>query len=150
MVAEQKQTTLRFNGSVWCNLDVAARNAQNLYRRIARPLGLNVVELYILRALYDEDGRHASDLANAVGRAATSFTPNLDRLEEKGWIKRHPDPNDRRAVRIYLTEKGEKNRDTLLQAMERIDRRIADAFTPDDFQAFLKVLAELQNLSFEA
>jgi DNA-binding MarR family transcriptional regulator len=95
--------SLRFNGSVWCNLDIALRNMDQLYRQSMQSLGLSVIELYILRALYERDGQHASELARAVGRAATSFTPNLDKLQNKGLIERRPDPGDRRAVRIYLT-----------------------------------------------
>lgn len=68
--------------------------------------GVPVVEAHILHALYVEDGQHASTLARAVGRAATSFTPLLDRLEKRGLIERRADKVDRRAVSIHLTHKG--------------------------------------------
>ena len=32
----------------------------------------------------------------------------IDRLEEKSWIERRPDPADRRVNRIYLTALGER------------------------------------------
>jgi DNA-binding MarR family transcriptional regulator len=82
-----KNSPLRFDGSVWCNLDVALRNVDQIFRQEIKPEGLTVIEWYILRALYDSDGRHASELARAVGRAATSFTPNLDKLQDKSWSK---------------------------------------------------------------
>ena len=31
----------------------------------------------------------------------------LDRLEEKGWVQRRADPTDRRAKKVYLTDKVE-------------------------------------------
>lgn len=65
-----------------------------------------LVEVCILNALYVQDGQHASTLAQSVGRAATSFTPLLDRLEKRGLIERRPDKTDRRAVLIHLTSKG--------------------------------------------
>ena len=67
---------------------------------------LTVVEVHIMKALFVEDGQHASTLARSVGRAATSFTPLLDRLEKRGMIERRADKVDRRAVLIHLTSKG--------------------------------------------
>ena len=37
-----------------------------------------------------------------------AMTNRLDRLEEAGLVKRLPDPNDRRALLVELTEKGHK------------------------------------------
>jgi DNA-binding MarR family transcriptional regulator len=140
----EKTTSLRFEGSVWCNLDIALRNVDQLFRRVVRSLRLTVIEWYILRALYEEDGQHASDLARAVGRAATSFTPNLDKLQEKGYIERRPDPGDRRAVRIYLTKKGEEVREQVNKAAKEIDEQVARLFPQAEFETFLDVLSVLQ------
>ncbi len=140
---------LRFNGSIWCNLDIALRNMDQLFRHSMQSMGLSVIELYILRALYERDGQHASELARAVGRAATSFTPNLDKLQSKNLIERRPDPGDRRAVRIYLTPNAEANRQAVMDNTQHIDERIEQMFTEGDFQAFQRVLSGLQNLEPE-
>lgn len=145
----EKTSSLRFEGSVWCNLDIALRNMDQVFRRVIRSLKLTVIEWYILRALYEEDGQHASDLARAVGRAATSFTPNLDKLQEKGYIERRPDPGDRRAVRIYLTKKGEEVREQVKKAGEEIDQQIARLFPQAEYETFLDVLAVLQSTELD-
>lgn len=142
---------LRFNGSVWCNLDIALRNVDQLFRNVSHPLGpqpqgLTVIEWYIMRALYEQDGQHASELARAVGRAATSFTPNLDKLQLKGLVERRPDPADRRAVRIYLTESGKALRDDVLESARQIDDQITQMFPNGEFETFAEVLAKLQAL----
>lgn len=143
----EKLSNLRFNGSVWCNLDVALRNIDQVFQRAVRPLGLTVIEWYILRALYEMDGQHASDLAAAVGRAATSFTPNLDKLQDKKLIERRPDPGDRRAVRIYLTDAGWTQQEAVLKVAEQVDNQIRHLLANGDFAAFEGALAVLQ--SFE-
>jgi DNA-binding MarR family transcriptional regulator len=138
--------SLRFSGSVWCNLDIALRNLDQMFGRLIQPLGLTVIEWYILRALYDQDGQHASELARAVGRAATSFTPILDKLQDKGLVERRPDPTDRRAVRIYLTQKGQTQRKAVLNSADQIDKQIRGMFPNGDFEAFQHVLARLQTV----
>ena len=97
---------LYFGGSVRCNIDVALRRIDNLYKQETEALGLSVIEWYVLRALYEQDGQMATQLAKVVGRPATSFTPILDQIESKGLIERRKHTRDRRAVTIQLTTKG--------------------------------------------
>jgi MarR family transcriptional regulator, organic hydroperoxide resistance regulator len=146
---KNNETNLRFNGSIWPNLDIALRNMDQIFRQSTQTLGLSVIELYILRALYEKDGQHASELARAVGRAATSFTPNLDKLQHKNLIERRPDPGDRRAVRIYLTDSARECKDAVLKNTARIDEKIEQMFTDADFEAFQRVLSGLQTLEPE-
>ncbi|MCI0348396.1 MAG: MarR family transcriptional regulator, partial [Acidobacteriales bacterium] len=145
----EKSTTLRFDGSVWCNLDIALRNLDQVYRRVVRPLELTVIEWYILRALYERDGQHASELAQAVGRAATSFTPNLDKLQKKDYVERRPDPGDRRAVRIFLTEKAKAKQEEVRLAAAEIDAQIRAQFAQAEFETFLDIVAALQTMPAE-
>lgn len=138
-------TELRFNGSLWCNLDIALRNVDQFFKRSIQPSELTVIEWYILRALFERDGQHASELAKTVGRAATSFTPNLDKLQNKGFIERRPDEVDRRAVRIFLTEKAHRNRDTVIQSAREIDEQVLDFLTDREAKTLETMLAKLQS-----
>lgn len=145
-IATNKPQELLFDGSVWCNLDIALRNVDQYFRQMIRPHDLTVIEWYILRSLYERDGQHASELARAVGRAATSFTPNLDKLQNRGLIERHPDRTDRRAVRIYLTDQGQELRDDVLESAQRIDETIESLFAPGEYAEFQNALARLQSI----
>lgn len=149
MTMTKNITTLRFNSSVWCNLDIALRNLDQVFGQVVQPLNLTVIEWYILRALYDHDGQHASELARAVGRAATSFTPNLDKLQHKGLVERRADPADRRAVRIYLTDDALACRKAVLDSVKELDNRIAQIFSPEELEVFNSVLGSLQTLSLD-
>ena len=138
---------LRFNGSLWCNLDIALRSVDQVFKRTIEPAGLSVIEWYILRALYRRDGQHASELARIVGRAATSFTPNLDKLQKKGYIERRPDAADRRAVRIHLTDKGNQARDLVLESAKKVDKEMKELFSAKVNEVFSNTLLQLQSLS---
>jgi len=148
-MSDTKNQSLRFAGSIWCNLDIALRNLDQVYGQVIEPLGLTVIEWYILRSLYEQDGQHASELARAVGRAATSFTPILDKLQNKDMIERRADASDRRAVRIYLTAKGNTHRDQVLASADQVDTRIRKSVSAGDFKGFQSVLANLQSMPTE-
>ena len=149
MAINDKTPTLRFNGSIWCNLDIALRNLDQLFGRVVQRFGLTIIEWYILRALYERDGQHASELARAVGRAATSFTPNLDKLQQKGLVERRPDPSDRRAVYIYLTPSADKVKKDVLNSADEIDEQLRQLFSQEDFERLQTMLSTLQGIEPE-
>ncbi len=127
-------------------MEVALRSVEHVYAHAITPLGLAVLEWYILRALYERDGQHASELAHAVGRLPTSFTPILDKLEQKDLIERRPDPADRRAIRVYLTAKGRRLRDDVRVTAKDVDTHIQDMVSQNEWMAFQRILARLQAL----
>ncbi len=138
---------LRFGGSVWCNLDIALRNVDEIYKQETQEINLAVIEWYIMRVLYEQDGQMASHLAKAVGRAATSFTPILDQLESKGLIERRMHPSDRRGVQIYLTAKGKGLRTKVEAIAERVEKKLSQRFGEKDWQSYQQVVANFQTLN---
>ena len=83
-------TDLRFGGSVWCNLDAALRAVDEIYKQETKALGLSVIEWYILRVLYEQDGQMASHLAQAVGRAGRLLALSFGSLPLPGNRCRGP------------------------------------------------------------
>jgi len=142
-------SNLRFDGSVWCNLDIALRKVEEIYKEEVQELNLTVIEWYILRALYEEDGQMASHLARGVGRPATSFTPLLDQLVDKGLMERRSHPKDRRGVLMYLTAKGKALRQQVETMAERIESKLCQQVTDRDWHSFQQVVANFQTLTPE-
>lgn len=138
---------LRFQGSIWYNLDIALRNIDSFYKEELDPMGLTIVEWYLLQILYEEDGQMASMLAKAVGRPATSFTPILDKLADKGFIERRPHPVDRRGVLIYLTVKGKNLRHQIEASRERIEMKLSQKLTTKFIDCYQQIINELQTIS---
>ena len=139
-------TDLRFGGSVWCNLDIALRKVDEIYKHEIKDLNVSVIEWYILRELYDQDGQMASRLAQAVGRPPTSFTPILDQLESRGLTERRVHPSDRRGVLIYLTARGKALRSQVETSAERIEKKLSQRVTDKEWKSYQHVLANFQTL----
>lgn len=60
----------------------------------------------ILFVLWERDGIPIRDLAEETGLARTTLTGMLDRLETSGHVVREADPEDRRSIRIRLTDQA--------------------------------------------
>ena len=81
-------------------------------RRISRDLadaGLPDLSWYdLLWALYKQPERalRVNELAREVVLSPTAMSRFVDRVEKAGYVKREPDPADRRALQIVITDAG--------------------------------------------
>ena len=67
----------------------------------------------------------------------------LDRLTYKDLLERLPDPNDRRALLIRLTEKGKAMRDEVLRIIQETNDQVLKNFSEEERQKLAEYLTRL-------
>jgi len=97
----------------------------SLYRAFVRqatgalePLGLELFEYDVLSALRRQGKPYAlpaTRLADATGLSSGAMTNRVDRLEERGFVRRRRDRKDRRGVVVLLTASGRRAIDKAIQ-----------------------------------
>lgn len=101
----------------------------------------------ILFVLWETDNIPISALSQRTGLAKTTLTSMLDRLERSGHIRREPDPDDRRTVRIRLTETAEALREKYERVSAMMSEVFYRGFSDDEILTFEKGLGKiLENL----
>jgi DNA-binding MarR family transcriptional regulator len=73
-----------------------------------RRLGLTRAQCRILGYLARNEGINQAGLADLLEIRPMTLVRQIDRMEDTGWIERRADPGDRRARRLFLTEKGRR------------------------------------------
>jgi DNA-binding MarR family transcriptional regulator len=73
-----------------------------------RLLGVNRTDGRCLDVIDQRPGLTAGELASAVGLSPGAVTTALDRLEQRGLVRRTRDPEDRRRVMVEPTEKANR------------------------------------------
>jgi DNA-binding MarR family transcriptional regulator len=91
----------------WLATDVA-RLMRTVFDRRVRTLGLTRPQWLALVRLSRRPGASQSELADMMEIEKAPAGRIVDRMEEKGWVERRPDPADRRVNRIYLTDRGQR------------------------------------------
>lgn len=104
-----------------------------------QPLGLTQIQWRAIAHIARQEGCNQATLAEQLEIKPITLSRLIDRLAESGWIARQPDPNDRRAVQLRLTEKARP----LLQTMEEMSRQTRE-------EALRGVSAEQFTLLFDA
>jgi DNA-binding MarR family transcriptional regulator len=73
-----------------------------------------------------------SDLTKLVVQSPGGLTKTLRRLEDAGHIRRRPDPGDRRALLVVLTEKGRRAAERAEVELDSYyDHLLADVSAPE-------------------
>ncbi|MEK7703838.1 MAG: MarR family transcriptional regulator [Myxococcota bacterium] len=106
-----------------------------LERQTASRAGVTVSQLRVLSCLDQASsapGVRIGTLADDQGLAISTMTRNVALLERRGWVRRESGEEDRRTVRVVLTEVGRQKalelQDTTLSRFQRAFR----AFHPTD------------------
>ena len=81
-----------------------------------------------------------STIGTYVGMDRSSLSRMVDSLEEKGFVRRNNDPEDRRKVLVSLTEKGERCYESLNKISEEMAAEILGMGEEQDFRDFEKSL----------
>ncbi len=120
--------------------ELAAHTPAGMMRHLRRwPAGpLSLVHLNVLSLLDEEGSLPMRALADALDVSQASTTGIVDRMEQRGLVARRRDGDDRRVVRVALTDAG----DQLISGMatERLGRlsSLLDELTNDELDALLR------------
>jgi DNA-binding MarR family transcriptional regulator len=105
--------------------------------------GLSMWGYIVLSALDRSPIRTQAALAEVIGADKTRIIPTLDELQEHGYIERIPDPDDRRARLLAITESGRSIKDAAQVDIQRGEERWLGQLSANDRSVFLRVLREL-------
>ena len=79
---------------------------QVLRDTILRKLDLTYIHFRVLQYLYAMDGRQIGEIAAAIVVRQPVLSRVIDQMEERALVRRSPDPQDSRRMRVYLTDHG--------------------------------------------
>ena len=87
------------------------------------------------------------ELSQAIGLSASSTSQLTDRLFDAGYIKRENDPNDRRIVKIILTDEGKKRLHGLQEIVKETVGKKISLFPEDDLRQLIRIITNFIEIS---
>lgn len=115
-----------------------------------KELGLSAGQFFVLMVLSEEQGITQDYLAGIFLIDKGSIARAVNVLEQKGIVRRITDESNRRAVRLYLTEAGEK----LIPEVVKIDKEWEEAafsgLLQEERKQAMTLLRRISENSYEA
>jgi DNA-binding MarR family transcriptional regulator len=104
---------------------IKARVEERLQERMGLLLADNEALLNLAAA---DDALRMSDIAERLVLSPGGTTKVIDRLEEMGFVERKPDPTDRRATVVEITNAGT---DAMVAARAVVDEALGETWQPN-------------------
>ncbi|MDZ7896890.1 MAG: MarR family transcriptional regulator [Arcicella sp.] len=116
-----------------------------MYNSYAAPFDMTMAIGYVLLNI-DRKGTPATKIAPALGLEARSLTRMLKTLEDKKWIRRESDDDDRRVVNVYLTEEGKKKRELAKEGVIAFNNAIYEKIGEEKLAIFFEVMQKVSEV----
>lgn len=99
---------------------------------LAERAGVNLTDWKTLGVLQERGPLRAGDIARETGLTTASVTALIDRLEQRGLVRRRGDPDDRRSVIVEITSDALDVFAPLLESTSRSLARLWQTYTTEE------------------
>jgi DNA-binding MarR family transcriptional regulator len=122
-----------------------ARQLRHTSQETLAPWDITPSHLRALRVLMRHGVMRLSELSDHLHIAARSTTEVVDALETRGLLERRPDPDDRRATLVALTEHGTNVLDAIRAARGTETERAFGQLSQADRTHLARILRKLRH-----
>ncbi|MBX2964925.1 MAG: MarR family transcriptional regulator [Cyclobacteriaceae bacterium] len=117
-----------------------------MYNQQAVKYNVTMAIGFVLLNIDVEHGTPATKIAPLMGLEPRSLTRLLKTLEEQGAIYREVDKNDKRSVRIFLTEEGKKGRERSKETVLRFNEAVREEIPEEKLKVFFDVIQNISSI----
>ena len=124
-------------------------HAASLFAEQMASIDLTPPHAGILRAIASDPGRSQQALSGQLGLLPSRVVAYVDDLEDRGYVERRRNPDDRRLHALYLSASGKKLMRKIGDLARQHDRRLTgglDDGQRETLRGLLGALAERQGL----
>ncbi|GAB3637775.1 MarR family transcriptional regulator [Hymenobacter arcticus] len=128
------------------NIKVAWHAISRMYNTQATRYDITTSIGFVLLNIDQELGTPATKIAPLLGLETRSLTRILRSMEEKGLIYKQADTQDKRSVRIFLTELGLEKKEVSRQTVRHFNLKVRDKIPQSQLDVFFKVASQITGM----
>lgn len=132
-------------GSLGYVINRLARDYARVVGREIGKLGVRPAYMPVLLALWEREGKSQAELATIADIEQPTMAATLARMHRDGLITKEPDPNDRRASLVILTEHARNLREPVTRAAMAVNAhsiKTLKTITPTELMEALQEITE--------
>jgi DNA-binding MarR family transcriptional regulator len=107
--------------------------------------GVTIPQSFILSYLMNDDGATLKEIGNKALIDSSSMTVLIDKLEKDGLVNRQLDTQDRRAIRVFVTDRGREVADRVIQVGRAFNSQLYDLLGEGNQKEFIHGINNIIN-----
>ncbi|XEC97567.1 MarR family winged helix-turn-helix transcriptional regulator [Paenibacillus tarimensis] len=112
-------------------------------RKDIESYGISPENFMVLELLYSKGPHPVQRISDRLSIPSGSITYVMDKLEKKGLVERQPNPEDRRASNVVLTEKGKELFDAIFPKHVATISRNLSFISKDEKEQLIEMLKRI-------
>jgi len=106
---------------------------------------VSLIRFNVMSALFKNGGEMTpSEISEAVFREKNTITAVLNTMEEQGVVRREPSTNDRRSVKVVITEKGWNEANRLNPVAQELSREALSCLDKQNIEELVETMRTLR------
>lgn len=122
----------------------AFRGYETALGRYLKRYDIPTSQFYILRLQWDPEGNNQKNIARRAFMSESVASQVIKKMEERGLLRRKPDPKDSRAYLVSLTAIGTKFREAIVEEGIQISTKNAPDISREDMKTAIEVLNKVR------
>lgn len=132
------------NNSLPYHLRGAFRGYETALGRHLKRYDIPTSQFYILRLQWGEEGDSQKDIAKRAFMSESVASQVIKKMEDRGLLKRKPNPTDSRAHLVSLTVSGRKFREAIVKEGIQISSEHTPDISREDMKTAIQVLNKVR------
>ena len=135
-----KDIAMEAQECIFFQLAKTSQTASRFWGRKVSQIDLTAVQAMVIRFLYDSDRLTSSQLGKRTKLDSATLTGLIDRLETAGLVERRRNSEDRRSIRLRLTQEGRKKGEIVKRLVEDANKEFLHEFNESEEVALRTLL----------
>jgi MarR family transcriptional regulator, organic hydroperoxide resistance regulator len=136
---------LSFKDYVSIKIHKTDLNLTSFIKTKLEPYNLAPEQNLIMMLLWEQEGLTQNQLVEYLNKDKTNIARMASSLEKKGFIRRVHCNDDRRSVRLYLTENGKSLGEAVLPITERFNEIVTSGMTKEELVQLERLLSKINS-----
>lgn len=134
-------------GELLADLNALRRMIMRYKDSYLKQRNLTFSQAWVLRVVKEHDGIRVKEIADLLGITGSAATQLVDTLVKRGYLSRKRSPEDRRALKVRLSDQGKKQVDVL--QMKNLEKQF-DVFDDEELLKYCELNKKIINRILES
>jgi MarR family 2-MHQ and catechol resistance regulon transcriptional repressor len=106
---------------------------------------LSITEFSVLEVLYQKGKQTIQQIGNCILVSSGSMTYVIDKLEQRGLLRRSACLNDRRVIHVTLTDEANELMNEIMPKYHEFVNQMFDSLDSDEAETLVQLLKKVRN-----